>query len=188
MDWAMQGHPVEANGMGGRQAITAEMAGKGLFATDYDHHFHEYTYADGTKMYSQCRQMNGCWGPMSEHIHTDKTVLDLLGKIRISNVRDRKEEVLSPYLQEHADLLDAIWNGKPYHEGWFGATSSFTSVLGREAAYCGQVVKWDELAARGPDWFPSRLAWDADPPVVPDAQGSYEHAVPVPGIYQPFRS
>jgi len=34
----------------------------GMFGTDFDHHFHEYTYADGTKMYSQCRQMNGCWG------------------------------------------------------------------------------------------------------------------------------
>ncbi len=114
MDWAMQDHPVEANGMGGRQVTRGRR-----FGTDYDHHFHEYTYADGTKMYSQCRQMNGCWGPMTEHIHTDETVVDLMGKIRISNVRDRKEEVISPYLREHSDLLDAIWNDKPYNEGWF---------------------------------------------------------------------
>lgn len=49
------------------------------FGEDYDHHFHEYTYANGTKMYSQCHQMNGCWGPITEHVHTDKTVVDLLG-------------------------------------------------------------------------------------------------------------
>jgi predicted dehydrogenase len=186
MDWAMQGHPVEANGMGGRQTITAEMAGKGLFGTDFDHHFHEYTYTDGTKMYSQCRQMNDCWGPMTEHIHTDKTVIDLLGKIRISSVRDRKEEVLSPYLQEHVDLLDAIWTDKPYNEGWLGATSSFTSVLGREASYSGQVVKWDELAEKGPNLFPEHLSFNSDPPDLPDEAGSYAHAVPMPGIYRPF--
>ena len=152
MDWAMQDHPVEANGMGGRQCQRGRR-----FGTDYDHHFHEYTYVDGTKMYSQCRQMNGCWGPMTEHIHTDETVVDLMGKIRISNVRDRKEEVLSPYLREHSDLLDAIWNDKPYNEGWFGATSSFTSVLGREASYSGQVVRWDELSEKGPALFPADL-------------------------------
>lgn len=94
--------------------------------------------------------------------------------------------MLSPYLREHADLLDAIWNDKPYNEGWLGATSSFTSVLGREASYSGQVVKWDELAEKGPAVFPESLAWDADPPVLPDENGSYEHAVPLPGFYRPF--
>jgi hypothetical protein len=129
--------------------------------------------------------MNGCWGPITEHIHTDKTVVDLVGKIRISNVRDRKDEVLSPYLREHADLLDAIWNDKPYNEGWFGATSSLTSVLGREASYSGQVVKWDELAKNGPALFPADLTWDSEPPVKPDEHGNYEHLVPIPGIYKP---
>ena len=180
MDWAIQDHPVEANGMGGRQVTRGRR-----FGTDYDHHFHEYTYADGTKMYSQCRQINACWGPMTEHVHTDKRVVDLMGKIRISNVRDRKEEVLSPYLREHADLLDAIWNDRPYNEGWFGATSSFTSVLGREASYSGQVVKWDELAEKGPALFPADLTWGSEPPVKPDEDGNYEHLVPVPGIYKP---
>ena len=151
MDWAMKDHPKEVNGMGGRQSIQDTMARKGLFGTDYDHHFHEYTYADGTKMYSQCRQMNNCWGPMTEHIHGDKGVLELMGKIRISQAADRTREAISPYHLEHADLLDAIWNDKPYNEGHFGATSSFTAVLGREASYSGQVVRWDELAANGPD-------------------------------------
>jgi len=123
---------------------------------------------------------------MTEHIHTDKTVIDLLGKIRISNVRDRKHEVVNPYRQEHADLLDAIWNDKPYNEGWLGATSSFTSILGREASYSGQVVKWGELAEKGPALFPENLTWDTGPPVKPDEDGNYEHLVPIPGVYKPF--
>ena len=182
MDWAMGDHPVECNGMGGRTVLTSQPR----FGTDYDHHFHEYTYADGTRMYSQCRQLNGCWDPITEHIHGVDGVIDLLGKIKISNVRDREAEVVNPYRQEHADLLDAIWNDTPYNEGWQGATSSFTSILGREASYCGQVVKWDELAEKGPALFPENLDWDAQPPVKPDEDGNYEHLVPIPGIYRPF--
>jgi myo-inositol 2-dehydrogenase / D-chiro-inositol 1-dehydrogenase len=83
-------------------------------------------------------------------------------------------------------LLDAICSGKPYHEGWIGATSSFTAILGREASYSGQSVRWEELAAKGRSLFPEKLAWDADPPVMPDSHGSYDHAVPIPGVYRPF--
>jgi hypothetical protein len=125
---------------------------------------------------------------LTEHVHTDKTVVELMGKIQISNVRDRKQEVVSPYLQEHADLLDAVWNGKPYNEGWLGATSSFTAVLGREAGYSGQVVKWEELAGKGPALFPDHLAWDTEPPVKPDEMGSYAHLVPIPGMYKSIQS
>ncbi|TWU64597.1 Inositol 2-dehydrogenase/D-chiro-inositol 3-dehydrogenase [Crateriforma conspicua] len=38
MDWAMQSHPVEVNGMGGRQAIRGLVAKGGRFGTDFDHH------------------------------------------------------------------------------------------------------------------------------------------------------
>jgi hypothetical protein len=84
------------------------------------------------------------------------------------------------------DLMDAVWNDKPYNEGWFGATSSFSGVLGREASYGGQVVRWDELVAQGPDLFPKEeLNWESRPPVVPDENGRYDHAVAVPGVYRP---
>ena len=82
--------------------------------------------------------------------------------------------------------MDAIRNDKKYNEGWFGATSSMTAVLGRMATYSGKVVKWDDAVANGPDEMPKQFAWDAKPPVLPDANGSYEHAVAVPGVYKPY--
>ena len=179
MDWAMQGHPMEANGMGGRQATP-----RGQCAYDYDHHFTEYTYPDGTKMYSQSRSINGVWQDISEHIHGTQGVVDLMGKILKINEYQRRE-VANPYRLEHQHLLDAIWNNKPYHEGWIGATSSFTAILGREASYTGQIVKWDELVAKGRGLFSDKLAWDADPPVMPE-DGAYEHAVAIPGIYRSY--
>jgi len=183
MDWAMQDHAVECNGMGGRTSLSSEPR----FGEDYDHHFHEYTYADGTKMYSQTRTLSGCWAPITEHIHTDKTVVDLMGKIPISRVRDRTQERVNPYRQEHKDLLDAIWNDTPYNEGYFGAISSMTAILGREASYSGKVVKWDDLVAKGCDYFPKEeVTWETQPPVLPDETGGYDHAVALPGIYRPY--
>jgi hypothetical protein len=170
--------------MGGRTQASVEPR----FGQDYDHHFHEYSYADGTKMYSQCRQLNGCWSPIVEYVHGEKGVMELSGKIQEINTFGKREKV-SPYHKEHEDLLDAIWNGKPYNEGWFGATSSFTSVLGREAGYSGQVLTWDELAAKGPDHFPKEeITWDTKPPVMPDASGRYDHALAVPGMYRAYKA
>jgi predicted dehydrogenase len=180
MDWAVGDHPVEANGMGGRQVST-----EARFGHDYDHHFHEYTYADGVKMYSQCRQMNGCWSPITEHVHGTEGVMDLSGKIMRINEYGRRETT-NPYRKEHEDLLKAILDDKPYHEGWFGATSSFTAILGREASYSGKVVKWVELAEKGPALFPQDLDWDSDPPATPNRQGNYDHLVAVPGVYKAF--
>jgi myo-inositol 2-dehydrogenase / D-chiro-inositol 1-dehydrogenase len=57
-------------------------------------------------------------------------------------------------------------------------------VLGRMATYSGQAVNWDEAMAKGPNEMPTKLAFDADPPVMPDKNGDYP--MPVPGIYKPY--
>ena len=55
-------HPVEANGMGGR-------VNRGNYGDIFDHHFIEFTYADGTKMFSQSRHQPGTWNQVSEFVH-----------------------------------------------------------------------------------------------------------------------
>jgi myo-inositol 2-dehydrogenase/D-chiro-inositol 1-dehydrogenase len=47
-------------------------------------------------------------------------------------------------------------------------------------------VKWDEAVEKGVSLMPENLSWDADPPVLPDENGSYEHAVAVPGVYAAY--
>ena len=68
-NWIKNGHPVEAQGMGGRQVRTGKEYGN-----IFDHHAVEYTYADGTKMFSQCRQIPGCANAVQEHAHGTKGV------------------------------------------------------------------------------------------------------------------
>jgi hypothetical protein len=55
-----------------------------------------------------------------------------------------------------------------------------SAILGRMATYSGRVVEWDEALASDLDLMPATYAWDADPPVLPDAHGKY--TIPVPGI------
>jgi myo-inositol 2-dehydrogenase/D-chiro-inositol 1-dehydrogenase len=174
-------HPVEANGMGGRQVRKGKEHGQ-----IYDHHFVEYTYADETKLFSQCRHIPNCWNQGGGQVHGDKGSADCGGKISGEQSWQYTGPSVSGHRQEHVDLIAAIRQDKPCREGWYGATSSFTAVLGRMATYSGQVVRWDEAVEKGPDEMPQRLAWDADPPVLPDADGSYEHAVAVPGVYKPY--
>ena len=88
------------------------------------------------------------------------------------------------YELEHVDLVNAIRRGLKLNDGWHGATSSFTAVLGRMATYSGLEVEWDKAVAKGPSELPARLAYDADPPALPDKDGNYP--IPLPGVYKPY--
>jgi len=180
-NWIKDAHPAEANGMGGRQVRKGPEVGH-----IYDHHFIEFTYPDGTKMFSQCRHIRNCWNPVKEAAHGTKGIFESPGTISGQNAWKFQGKQRSPLDQEHIDLVDAIRNDKKYNEGWYGATSSFTSVFGRMATYSGKLVKWDEAVAKGPDEMPEKYAWDANPPVMPDPDGGYESSVAVPGVYKPY--
>jgi predicted dehydrogenase len=174
-NWAKNDHPVEANGMGScvrRYNLRDPKDGMGQI---FDNHFVEFTYKDGSKMVSQCRQMPDTWGNISEAVHGTKGV---------SNCQSGGHNARNPYEQEHIALFEAIRKNEKHNDGWYGATSSFTGVLGRMATYSGQVVKWDEAVAKGPDEMPKRFAFDADLPAMPDKDGRY--AIAMPGIYKPY--
>lgn len=166
--WA---HPVEANGMGGR-------CNRGNYGDIFDHHFIEFTYADGTKMYSQSRHIDGTWDQVNEFVHASK------GSRSVAVDGGPKLESGNPYDQEHIDLIKAIRKNEPLNEGWFAAASSMTAVLGRMASYSGQIVKWDDAVAGGPSEAPEQIAWDAKPRHLPGPDGFYPY--PMPGVYKPY--
>ena len=181
VNWARGDHPAEANGMGGRQVRTQKDTGQ-----IYDHHFIEFTYADGTKMYSQCRHQPNTWSNVSEAALGTKGDSNCNGSIKGANPWSYSGKPVNPYDQEHVDLIAAIRNNQKLNDGWHGATSSFTAVFGRMATYSGKVVKWDEAVAKGPEEVPYgvELSFQTKPPVVPDADGNYP--VAQPGVYKPY--
>jgi predicted dehydrogenase len=180
-------HPVEAQGMGGRQVRTGKEYGE-----IYDHHFVEFTYADGTKMFSQCRHIDGCTNAVREHAHGTKGTCDIndgpagglittsAGKVQISQPK------LDNHHQEHHDLFAALRRGDIYNEGVYGADATMTAILGRMATYSGKVIRWDEALQKGIDLSPAEYDFAATPPVVPNSDGYYP--VPMPGKTEVMRT
>ena len=189
MNWIMKDeHPQRANGMGGRQVRTPEWGeangyGRGGVGEIFDHHAIEFEYADGTRMFSFCRHIRGCWNSFSEHAHGTSGYADIEGHGRgILHVDGkaplRLERGPDGHQVEHDDLFAALLAGQPYNEADYSAASSMTAILGRMATYSGKVVEWDAAIASDLDLSPKEFAWDAEPPVLPDAGGAYACAMP----------
>src|SRR3989454_1721641 len=142
MNWVKKDHPVRAHGMGGVEVRKGPDYGE-----IFDHHAVEFEYADGTRCFSQCRHINGCWSDVSEHVVGSKGSADLSdGRWTIKGPnawRFQGKQERERYQQEHDDLFDAIRNNKPYNEVENGAHSTMTAIFGRMATYSGKIVEWD---------------------------------------------
>ena len=180
INWIKGGYPVRAQGMGGRQVRNKKTHGH-----IFDHHFVEYEYADGSRLFSQCRQGQlGAFNQVSESVTGTKGGAELglrnrLFRITGANPWEMNVKVAEDGHQlEHYPLIDAIRNNKPMNEAEHGAKSTMTAILGRMATYSGKMVEWEEAIASKLDLSPKTLAWDAAPPILPDADGFYPVAIP----------
>ena len=175
-NWVKKGHPIIAQGMGGRQRRTAAD-----FGHIFDHHSVEYTYADGSTMLSQCRQMQDCWSQVAEFAKGTKGAANISSATIATPSGEWKYEgeKNDPYQQEHNDLFAAIRSGQPYNEMESAAHSTMTAILGRMATYSGKLIEWDKAFASEIDLSPKVYDFAADPPVMPDANGNYP--IPIPG-------
>lgn len=181
--WVKGAYPVECNGMGGREMREGGDATKSQI---FDHTFCEFTFADGTKMYSQGRHLAGGWNQVAEFAHGTKGTSNPSGSIEGENPWRFEGQRLNGHQQEQHDMIEALMAGEIYNEGEYGARSTFAAILGREACYSGKVIKWDELWEKGRDLAPGidDYTLNTPPPVVPGPDGKYP--VPVPGQYNPF--
>ncbi|MFH1920822.1 MAG: Gfo/Idh/MocA family oxidoreductase [Planctomycetota bacterium] len=177
VNWLKGDHPVEANGMGGRQVRKGKDHGE-----IFDHHAVEFTYADGTKLFSFCRHIPGCWNHGGGYAHGSEGFANAGGGQFSIHLKDKEPETWEHgedgHQVEHDNLFAALLAGKPYNEGDYGAVATMTSILGRMATYSGKVVTWDEGLSSEEDLSPARYAWDAEPPVKPGANGFYACAMP----------
>ena len=76
-----------------------------------------------------------------------------------------KGDIGAAYRQEHKDLVSSIIAGKPIVELRQTAESSLMAVLGREAAYSGQIATWDFMTKQSKlDLMPKLVAIPGDAP------------------------
>lgn len=166
--WIMRDtYPVKCVGTGGRQVRTGQE-----FGHIYDHFSVVYEWADGVKLYSQCRQQTGCAGDMSAQ------VMGTRGTGHISERRVRGlvlkthegEHVYSGpanemYQTEHDELFAAIRNSRPINNGEYMAKSTLMAIMGRMAAYTGQIVEWDRAMNSREELKPDGYTFDSRPPL-----------------------
>ena len=177
-NWIARAHPIEAEGSGGRQVRIGKNYGE-----IFDHHAVEFTYANGLKMFSYCRQIDECWGSFSQHAHGTKGVVNIDGH-GTSELRVDGQEPLhwkrekDGHQVEMDDLFAAILAGQRYNEGEHGAHSTMTAILGRMATASGKIVRWDDAISSELNLLPPKLTWDAQPLVLPDKNGEYACAMP----------
>jgi predicted dehydrogenase len=174
INWVMQATPVKALAMGGR-LVRVDPS----FGHIYDHFSVEYEYPRGVRVEAKCRQMEGTKTQVTNHIVGTKGVADLHPDRSMIVSHDGKvlfrmsEKGNNAYVQEHTDLIKAIREGKPVNEARQIAESTLTAILGRESAYTGQEITWEEILEAELDLVPKTFAFGS---------------LPVPPVPQPGRT
>jgi myo-inositol 2-dehydrogenase / D-chiro-inositol 1-dehydrogenase len=144
VNWAMKAHPVRAMGTGGRQVRTGPEWGH-----IYDHFAVDFEYENGVHMLSMCRQQDGTAASISEALVGTKGTCQVndykITGARAFDGKAIKSKELSPYQQEHTDFIASIRKGEPISELKFVTESTATAIMGREAAYTGKIVTFDDV-------------------------------------------
>jgi predicted dehydrogenase len=150
-NWVMKGHPVKAWGMGSRQQL-GDKPGE-----IWDNFAVEFEYANGVRLHSYCGQIKRDFSSVSEAIVGSKGTSNPAGSLKPTSGEGWRfrDKTVDPYMQEHVDLIKAITSGTEMNEAEQVTDTTLTAIMGREAAYSGGVVEWDDMKssefAYGPD-------------------------------------
>jgi predicted dehydrogenase len=155
INWVLGAHPVRARALGGRQA----RGDNPIYGHIYDHFAVEYEYENGARMFSQCRQMDGTENRVEEGVEGSRGYSDCRSWIRGENVWRFDGDNPNPYEQTHVDLINSIRAGNPLNEARAMAESTLAGIMGRESAYAGRSITWDEALNSTMDLSPASYAF-----------------------------
>jgi predicted dehydrogenase len=166
--WVMKDeYPVRAMGMGGRLVRTGPEYGH-----IYDHFSVVYEYANGAKLFSNCRQQERCRNDISAQVLGSRGRALLSERKRGLAISSTDEWYYTGsnrdmYQTEHNELFASIRKGKPINNGDYMARSTLLAIMGRMSAYTGQLIAWEMALNSKEDLSPPRYEWGpiATPPV-----------------------
>lgn len=151
INWFTGKHPISAVGYGGRhRRVTGDQYD--FFSIDFD-------YGNGLFSHSMSRQIDNCANATGELIvgtegytNCKNTIYNLDGSIKWQYEYPKDKEGKStnvvkipPYIQEHIHLVTAIRTNEYVNEAERTALSTLTAIMGRESAYSGKKIKWEEI-------------------------------------------
>ena len=159
--WFMGSYPEKAVGFGSRQ--------RRVTGDQYDNFSVDFVYKDGRHVHSMCRQINGCANNVTEYFsgtkgfaHTSSGHAVFYDKNNQQSwewtkpvVEGETVDPISPYVQEHVDLVAAIRQGSQIVEAEQTAMSTLCAIMGRISAYTGREVTMDEMMSIELDLTPS---------------------------------
>ena len=135
-NWFLGAPPVSAGGFGYRvNRVAGNM---------YDFFSIDFEYPGGIHIHSMCRQVASCWDWVGEDFTYEKSMPNGF-KLSSPDPFDPVGYPGGGYVSEHAHLLYAIIKGKELNEAKNVAQATGAAVLGRESAYCGKRITWEEM-------------------------------------------
>jgi predicted dehydrogenase len=189
--WMKDAWPVKAQGSGGRHY-------RGEYIDqNFDHYSVEYTFADGSELRLEGRNIPGCKNEFASYAHGTKglgvisSASHWPSKARIYKGQNMDADKLSwrfgpeknnPYQVEWNDLVSAIRSDQPYNECERGAKASLVTSMGRMACHTGQQITYDQILQSDHEFAPmvDKLTMDSPAPVQARPDGKYP--VPAPGL------
>lgn len=161
--WAMGDQPpVRCRAVGGRQVRTAERYGN-----IFDHFAVAYEYENGVRGFHQCRHWAGTPGGTFDFIQGTQGTCDVFGHRILNRAGEVVWQYEGPddnmYVAEHRAMYRAIRANEPINDGKYMCYSTMLAIMGRIAAYTGQVVTWDQMMSLDTGLGPTELAWGEAP-------------------------
>ncbi len=160
--WLMkQEMPTQAIAVGGRTVPA--------YGNTYDNFSVAYEYASGVRATLSCRQHDGVYNEVTDYVMGTEGIFSN-GRLATQGITGKTNwKYTGPtrdmYQVEHDELFAAIRAGKPVNDGISMAHSTLMAIMGRMAAYTGQVVTWDRALNSEEVLVPATLDWNAPRPV-----------------------
>ena len=132
----------------------------------YDNFSVDFEFDNGVHMHSMCRQIDGCDSNVSEFIQgtkgswnsVDFAIRDLQGNIVWQyDAKSEEGRQNDPYTLEHVNWISCIRNNTPIMQAEETAVSNMMAIMGRESAYTGKSVTWDEMTASPLNYTPAKM-------------------------------
>jgi len=175
-NWFIGHPPVTAIGFGGRARRKT--------GNQFDFFSIQLDYADDVHIHSMCRQVHGCYKRVSEHFVGTEGSTWGGGKMETNKNIDVPEFAghKNSSVQELIDLLNSILKAEPLNEARNVAESTLTAIMGRIAAYSGQLVKWSDLTENSESqWYNLVLKPTAEDFETGEVKAPPDDIVQVPG-------
>jgi predicted dehydrogenase len=161
--WFSNLKPVSAVGFGSRQ--------RRITGDQYDNFSVDFTMENGIHLHSMCRQISGCKSNVSEFIQgtkgswwgnqgRDAIFKDLAGNVIWSwdkAAEDANFKQVDPYTLEHVNWINHIRTKTVIDQASEIAIPNMMAIMGRESAYTGKEIIWDEMIASPLDYMPKDL-------------------------------